>query len=153
MIPMSFADALDIYGRASGVMKLGTVTDWAAAMRGLDLHEFTLETLTALVIIGDKLMDAERALNDLREVNTHMTTALEGVLAALEELPEPESEPVGLESMVWTGPSSALGMPTFTHDLAQEFAAEMRRMSKARHPSKRALDEPHVIDVDGFDEG
>ena len=128
MTPITFPDALNIYSKAKGAQLNNAIGQLINEARvNFVIDEFCTETITALIVLGDKLLDATQALEALVEVNEQMTLVLQA------RIRDTLDEPIGdAETVVWKGN---------THDFTQNSSAIMREIAieatHGRHPSVR----------------
>lgn len=74
---MTRADALELYSKAKGAEAFGSIHDvYVEAFKAGVVPEMCDETVMAVIILGDWVIEAAHALERLTEVNREMETAL-----------------------------------------------------------------------------
>ncbi len=139
MIPLTFPQAVDIYGKVKGLTPEGLrlmVDDFADQMELF---------ATTTVMFGDKLLEAEQLIGELNEINLALRTAVDAwmklgpdELRAEAERRTPKALPLSME---WRGSPGEMGNPALAEHLGEVFGQFLadhdaaRAASEAKHPS------------------
>ena len=139
MIPLTFQQAVDIYGKTTGL------TPASLRMMVDDFADQMELFATTTVMFGDKLLEAEQLIGELNEINLALRTAVDAwmklgpdELRAEAERRTPEALP---EAMEWRGSPGEMGNPALAEHLGEVFGQFLadhdaaRAASEAKHPS------------------
>lgn len=99
--PMTKADALEVYRKAKSAHLFGEIHDlYVEAFRNAVVPEFCDESVLAIVILGDWLIEATMALEQLTEVQKELEVALHGKVEMFRQIRSaaPDTVPVDWDS-------------------------------------------------------
>ncbi len=143
MIPLTFEQAVDLYGKVKGLTP-------ASLRLMVDDYADQMELFASVaIVLGDKLLEAEQALDATNTVNTRLTAVVSmwtqltpaELRAEADRRSARPPKPAPPDAIAWRGTSDDFENPALREHLANEFGAflaahdEARAESEAKHPS------------------